>query len=471
MEQGRAWRYSGARSRVIGYMKSMLLVFGALAAILSAGVALGDDAFERALSLANEKRYPEAREVLDSLLEDEPGHPRGRVLHGVLRAREGRIDEAIDIFEALRRDHPDISEPYNNLAVLYALEGRLDDARRILLATLERWPDPIAYSNLGDVYTKLARRAYRRAREHEAGRAARPERVDADPQREADAAVAVPPTPDDSSGADPPQGVAPSRQSDGADPGAASAPAASGAAAARLPDAAAQPEGAEARRPDPVAESREAAVPQDSPPESQVSAVDPPGPAPAPPIVPATAPQTDSESPEAPPAGSGTDSEASDTEPGTDAFCAYAGGFRGRRAVADAALWLQSHGAEVLEVRHEERRTATSYQVYLPPLESRAQAVAKVREIRRRGVRDVALIKDGDLTNGVSFGVYREADNMHRRVAALDRLGYAVRSRAAAVDVVREYAIKARAAGTPDALGAAWAARFPEQSIEIVDCG
>ena len=134
----------------------------------------GDGAFERALLLAAEERDPEAREVLDPLLQRDPDHTRARLLHGVLRAREGRVGHAIEIFETLRRDHPDMSEPYNNLAVLYTVEGRLDDARRILLESLERRPDAVTWVNLGEVYAKLAHDANERARELDAGVVASP---------------------------------------------------------------------------------------------------------------------------------------------------------------------------------------------------------------------------------------------------------------------------------------------------------
>ena len=408
-------------------MKTVLIVFGALAAILSHGAASGDEAFERALSLAAEKRYSDAREVLDPLLEREPGHRRGRLLHGVLRARAGRVGEAIDIFVALRRDHPEMSEPYNNLAVLYAVEGRLEDAREILLATLERQPDAVVYANLGDVYTKLARRAYQQARELEAGGGAPPE-------QETDTTFAIRVTPDDSSEtgmrgatAEPPEG--------GQEP----------------VDPASQPQESETVSQDAAPESREPAAP--------------------PSTVAADTQRPDTESRVVREDTAGTVPAASEAASMPSAFCARAGGFQGRRAVADAALWLQSYGAEVVEVRHEERRIASSYRVYLPPFESREEAEAKLREIRNRGVRDVAVIKDGDLANGISFGIYREADNMHRRVAALDRLGYPVRSHAADLEIVEEYVIKARAGGAPDTLDGAWTSRFPEQSIRVVDCG
>ena len=417
----------------MGCMKTVMFVFGVLAAIFASGTAFGDAAFERALSLATEKRYPEAREVLDPLLQSEPDNPRARVLHGVLRAREGRVGEAIDIFEALRRDHPDMTEPYNNLAVLYAVEGRLDDARSILLATLERRPDAVAYANLGDVYTKLARLAYERARELEAG-------AGDSPEQETDTDFAVPETPGDSAETGPRVDETQARQSVTEPRGDASEPAVA------------------------------AALRQDSATESQAAAPESRDPV-TPPTVEAGASASDAEIEGARETTTEAAAATPETESEPEAFCAHAGGFSNRRAVADAALWLQSFGAEVIEVRHEEHRNAISYQVYLPPLENHQEAVARLREIRNRGVRDVAVIPDGDLADGISFGIYKDPDNLTRRVAALDRLGYSVRSQAADVEVVTEYVIKARAGGVPGALDAAWTSQFPEQSIRVVDCG
>ena len=402
------------------YANSLLLALGVLVAILSPVIALGDDAFERALSLASEKRYSDAREVLDPLLRREPVNPRARLLHGVLRVREGRVSEAIEVFETLRHDYPEMSEPYNNLAVLYAVEGRLDDARRTLIATLERHPDPVLYANLGDVYSKLARRAYERARELEAdGESSR--------QREMQTALAAPTT----QGKEAATGASEDEQ--------------------EMTDAAAEQGEAATASSDAAPEAEDAIV---TPQASDVAMQKPD----------ATIGQT-------PGTVTGPGPAATRTGLAPAAFCAHAGGFPDRRVVADAALWLQSYGAEVLEVRHEERRIASSYRVYLPPFENRKQAVEKLKEIRQRGVRDVAVIPEGDLANGISFGIYRKADNMHRRVAALGKLGYSARSHAEETEVVKEYAIKARADGMPSRLDAAWAAQFPEQAIRVVDCG
>ena len=355
--------------------RKALHALGMLAALFTAPASHGEEAFERAVELASEKRYSEARDVLAPLLERVPGHPRARLLDGILHARAGKLSAAAEVFEALRRDHPDMLEPYNNLAVIHARQGRLDDARTTLLAVLQRRPDAVAYTNLGDVYTMLARRAYERAREIEPGDGTRPEPA-------MDTAFAPPETPAAFPGSEA-VGRSPTRQEDPDDgrtpvDGAASTPA---------------------------------------------------------------------------------------------SFCARARGFGDRRSVAGAALWLQSYGAEVVEVRHEERQVVGRYRVFLPPAASREAAVEKLREIRRRGIRDVAIIGDGALANGISFGVFRSADNMHRRVAALGRDGYPVQSVSEEVRIVEDYVIGMRAAGAPATLHAAWAARFPGRSIRVVDCG
>ena len=389
-------------------MKKALLALGVLTALLLPGSGFGDEAFDRALSLATEKRFAEAREALGPVLEHEPGYPRARLLHGLLRAHEGRVGEAIEIFDALRHEHPEMLEPYNNLAVLYALEGRLEAARETLLATLERQPDAVVYANLGDVYTKLARRAYERARELE-------REVGGGMPLEAGSGLAIPVTP-----------KIPSAAVSGGD---------------ALAESAGQGQEVAAGVGEAASDSRAVAGQG----QAAVSAA--------------------SDVVAARPVSTGTQGAM------PSAFCAQAAGLEGRRAVADAALWLQSYGADVLEMRHEERQVAGNHRVYLPPLESREAAEATLREIRKRGVHDVAVIRDGELANGISFGVFRQAANTNRRVAALERLGYTVRSRATGVERAAGYVIKVQADGMPAALDAAWTSRFPERPLRIVDCG
>ena len=149
--------------RAAAWLRRAALVSGVLAAMAPWPGAHADDPIADALSLVAQERYPEAREILEPMLQQEPDSPDVRLIHGVLQARQGNLAEAVAIFEGLRADHPAMFESHNNLAVLYARVGRLDDARDALVAALELRPDAVVYANLGDVYMKLAEQAYQRA--------------------------------------------------------------------------------------------------------------------------------------------------------------------------------------------------------------------------------------------------------------------------------------------------------------------
>ena len=362
------------RKRGVTPRRMVLLGLGlaAMLASLLPPAASAGEALERAIALASEQRYGQARAVLDPVLERDAGHPLGRLLDGVLRAHEGRTGEAIEIFERLRRDHPDMSEPWNNLAVLYAAEGRFDEARETLLSALERRPSAIGYANLGDIYSTLARHAYGRARE------LGPE-------------VAMDPGTAGESGL--------------------------GLAMSAVPEAAAAPAG-----PRPAEPARPA-----DPPALPIPAHEPPG------------------------------------------ECLRVGGFEDRRELSGVQEWLESNGAEVIELRRVRRPEATRHQVYLPPLEDRARAADKVREIRARGVRDVAIIRKGHLTNGISLGVFRVTGNRDRRVAALERLGYHPLSRDH-LEIVHRFYLDLRMVEDSEGIRAAWAKRFPEHHLERAEC-
>ena len=392
----------------------MRFASAALAALLcfAAAAAASGEALERALSLAAEARYAEAREALDPILEREPRHPRARLLDGVLKARTGRVSDAINVFNALLRDHPDMFEPYNNLAVLYAVQGRLDEARETLLAALEHQPAAVVYANLGDVYADLARRAYLRARALEPGGEARPETpAGAAPETAAGEAGA---SREAASSGEARDGILWLQE-------AGSIPAAEGATDAPAPAGAALVATGGGVQDGGVLELREA--------ES----------------IPA-------EGAEAAPAPSGA--------------CARAGGFEDFDAASGALRWLRARGADQVAVRLEEERRVTSWRVYLPPLGNYEQAAAKVREIQGRGVHDVGIIGEGDLTNGISFGVYQDEDNMRRRVATLRALGFPVQS-ASDLEIVDRYVVEARA---PAAFDAEWKTRFPDRPLQPVPC-
>ena len=155
--------FAQQKVRAAAWLGRAALAFAMLVAMAPWSGALAGDPIADALSLVEQERYPEASEILEPMLRQEPDSPDVRLIHGVLQARQGNLAEAVAIFEGLRNDNPAMFEAHNNLAVLYARAGRLDDAREALFAALELRSDAVVYANLGDVYMKLAERAYQQA--------------------------------------------------------------------------------------------------------------------------------------------------------------------------------------------------------------------------------------------------------------------------------------------------------------------
>ena len=355
--------------------RTVLVVLAVLMVMLSLRTALSEDELDRAISLAGDHRYEEARRVLDPLLMHDPRNLRARALHGVLRVHEGNTDDALAIFQQLTRDHPGMFEAHNNLAVLYAERGRFDEAREVLIAALEDHPVAVGYKNLADIYAELSRGAFARARELDLSETAAPV------GREGPRAPSV-------------------------DMAASKAPAPAVSAPLRLL-------------------GEEAA---------------------------------------------GTSKGTRPAIASTGLACVRAGEFTNPADVEEAAQWLRFHGAEAVHVTQQTRERIKSYRVYLPPFESRRSAVVKVRELRRLGISDVAVILKGGLKNAVSLGVYANKVNADRRAAKLDRLGYSVVLEVDEKTVDEHATIEARVGGALDVLTDAWLSRFPKYAIRDVAC-
>ena len=377
------------------WLRRAAIVCGVLAPMVCTG-AFADDAVDDALSLVAQERHAEAREAIEEMLERNPDAPGVRLLQGVLHAREGNLVEAVTIFEGLRNDHPTMFEAHNNLAVLYAKLGRLDDARKALIAALELRPDSVIYANLGDVYMKLAERAYQRAHELRIEQKAAVESGETDAAPQPEAASVEPP-------------------------------------AAELAEEDVEVLAAVPEEPEVVEEPQ---IPEE------------------PEVV---------EEPESP------------EEPGkavalaVDENCIQTGWFADRKVADKAAAWLREQGAEAVAVRSEEQQIIKNYQVYLPPAASREAAVATVRALGDKGVKDLWIIDRGEQTNGISLGVFRNKRYMSRRVAEVEKLGYVVMTRAN-MRTSTEYAVDAEAGGERSAFDEAWKKAFPEHEIRDVDC-
>ena len=149
--------------------------------------------------------------------------------------------------------------------------------------------------------------------------------------------------------------------------------------------------------------------------------------------------------------------------------CLHAGGFKDRAAAAVAAQWLQARGAELLEIRNEQRRVIDNHRVYLPASPNAGNTAAKVRELRGHDLRDVAIIARGPMAGRISLGLYKSVRNASRRVAQIRKLGYPAKS-AANTRVLSDYAVKARVGGDRSALERAWNESFPGNPVRYSEC-
>lgn len=132
-----------------------------------------DTAFSLAQRLADEGRPEEALAAIEPALKSSPSDARLRFLKGVLLGGQGKDAEAIAIFQGLARQFPELPEPHNNLAALLAARGELDLARNALDEAIRALPSyALAHENLGDLYLRLAMRAWQRAVELEPANAA-----------------------------------------------------------------------------------------------------------------------------------------------------------------------------------------------------------------------------------------------------------------------------------------------------------
>ena len=128
------------------------------------GPRSADPGMAKAERAAAGKRYDEAISGYDRVLATNPRNAQARFERAWAMAQAGREDEAIQAFAEMAQDFPELPEPHNNLALLYAKRGDLKRAEaELLLATEVKPAFAIGYTNLGDVYRRLAEQAYAEA--------------------------------------------------------------------------------------------------------------------------------------------------------------------------------------------------------------------------------------------------------------------------------------------------------------------
>ena len=148
--------------------------------------------------------------------------------------------------------------------------------------------------------------------------------------------------------------------------------------------------------------------------------------------------------------------------------CVRVTGFDDAADAAEAKALLRERGVDA-DVRQARNEVVKDHWVFHPPLPSRAEAIAKMEEMRAEGVEDLAVMRDGDQANAISLGIYRSTNNMRRRIAELEGIGYPVQYETTS-EPVTTYWLKAQAPVFPAFLRADLVALLPDRPIGAIDC-
>lgn len=116
--------------------------------------------------LLNQGQFKKALTLTEDQLSANKSDIKLQFMKGLILTRLDRFSEAEQVFIQLTKDNPDLPEPYNNLAVVYAAQGKYVEAEAALKNAINTHPSyATAHENLGDIYAKMASRAYNQALE------------------------------------------------------------------------------------------------------------------------------------------------------------------------------------------------------------------------------------------------------------------------------------------------------------------
>lgn len=149
------------------------------------------------------------------------------------------------------------------------------------------------------------------------------------------------------------------------------------------------------------------------------------------------------------------------------ATCYAVNGIENHAAAQTVAKWFTSRGITAREqVRSAEENIF--YEVYMPPLESKADADETMRRMRADGFVDIMRINSGELENGVSVGAYRKLSNAEGRVRTFRAKGYPVEFKPR--DKTRTTYWVAVSAGTDRELRNEFTSTYPAYPLSASKC-
>ncbi len=155
---------------------------------------------------------------------------------------------------------------------------------------------------------------------------------------------------------------------------------------------------------------------------------------------------------------------------GKGAGCTFIGGFDEESTALAVEQRLLSLDIDS-RVEPMDEAAGVDYWVYLPPLVSRQASLRQLRELQSRNV-DSYIITVGDLTNGVSLGIFSRRDSAESVVERLQAIDYSASIRELPRSH-RRYWVRiprADAAFLTDAIVAELAESFPALERQQLPC-
>lgn len=128
----------------------------------------------------------------------------------------------------------------------------------------------------------------------------------------------------------------------------------------------------------------------------------------------------------APPSSPAAPASVPAAPPSAARACFRAGPFA-ERAAADLARGRIDPTVGRAIPREMPGKGASGYRVSLPPMGSREEAVAMAQRIGAAGFDDFLVINQGEETNGIALGRYRNREGAERRQAQLAAAGFPAR--------------------------------------------
>ncbi len=105
-------------------------------------------------------------------------------------------------------------------------------------------------------------------------------------------------------------------------------------------------------------------------------------------------------------------------------YCYDIGPYTKNTTAQQAANWFKTQKALENKVETRETPVLSSTRVYLPPYASRQAAREVEKRLNQQNIADRIIITQGELTNGISLGVYRDQESVERRLKELKEKGY-----------------------------------------------